>query len=89
MEFNDLVNMSSEFFYFNYHSAVITAFILIQKYKADISDLELLGELGNGTCGHVVKMRHKPSSQVIAVKVFGVDLYAVMSDYFKIGCFSY
>ncbi|CAG7836292.1 unnamed protein product [Allacma fusca] len=37
-------------------------------YKTDISDLEHLGELGNGTCGHVVKMLHKPSNQVIAVK---------------------
>jgi hypothetical protein len=33
-----------------------------------IEDLELLGDLGNGTCGHVVEMRHRDSSQVIAVK---------------------
>ncbi|XP_037889855.1 dual specificity mitogen-activated protein kinase kinase hemipterous-like isoform X2 [Glossina fuscipes] len=38
------------------------------KYKSDIKDLEHLGDLGNGTSGNVVKMRHKPSSMVIAVK---------------------
>jgi len=30
--------------------------------------LEHLGDLGYGTCGHVVKMLHKPSQTVIAVK---------------------
>lgn len=39
-----------------------------QRYQTDMKDLEHLGELGNGTCGHVVKMRHKPSGVVIAVK---------------------
>lgn len=39
-----------------------------QKYQTEMIDLEHLGELGNGTCGHVVKMRHKPSGVVIAVK---------------------
>ncbi|XP_058802701.1 dual specificity mitogen-activated protein kinase kinase 7-like isoform X2 [Phymastichus coffea] len=39
-----------------------------QKYNTEMNDLEQLGELGNGTCGHVVKMRHKPSGVVIAVK---------------------
>jgi len=34
--------------------------------------LEHQGELGNGTCGHVVKMLHKPSQTVIAVKVSNV-----------------
>lgn len=34
-----------------------------------MKDLEHLGELGTGTCGHVVKMRHIPSNKVIAVKV--------------------
>ena len=29
------------------------------KYPTPINDLEALGDLGNGTCGHVVKMRHK------------------------------
>ncbi|KAJ8927807.1 hypothetical protein NQ314_019689, partial [Rhamnusium bicolor] len=37
-------------------------------YKTDIKDMEDLEELGNGTCGHVVKMRHKPSGNIIAVK---------------------
>lgn len=32
------------------------------------NDLEHLGDLGYGTCGHVVKMLHKPSQTVIAVK---------------------
>ncbi|XP_015608574.1 dual specificity mitogen-activated protein kinase kinase 7 [Cephus cinctus] len=39
-----------------------------QKYQTEMKDLEHLGELGNGTCGHVVKMKHKPSGVVIAVK---------------------
>ncbi|GAB6021983.1 Dual specificity mitogen-activated protein kinase kinase 7, variant 2 [Chamberlinius hualienensis] len=38
------------------------------RYQTEISDLIQLGELGNGTCGHVVKMLHKPSNKVIAVK---------------------
>jgi mitogen-activated protein kinase kinase 7 len=45
------------------------AMFFFQKYKTEIKDLEHQGELGNGTCGHVVKMRHKPSETVIAVKV--------------------
>lgn len=40
-----------------------------KKFPPDIRDLEQLGELGNGTCGHVVKMLHTPSQAVIAVKV--------------------
>ncbi|KAJ8679787.1 hypothetical protein QAD02_015574 [Eretmocerus hayati] len=39
-----------------------------QRYHTTMSQLEHLGELGNGTCGHVVKMRHKPSGVIIAVK---------------------
>ncbi|XP_066586702.1 dual specificity mitogen-activated protein kinase kinase 7-like isoform X2 [Prorops nasuta] len=39
-----------------------------QRYQTEMNNLEHLGELGNGTCGHVVKMRHKPSGVVIAVK---------------------
>jgi len=39
-----------------------------QRYQTEMKDLEHLGELGNGTCGHVVKMKHKPSGVVIAVK---------------------
>ncbi|XP_055853697.1 dual specificity mitogen-activated protein kinase kinase hemipterous isoform X2 [Episyrphus balteatus] len=39
-----------------------------QAYKTDIQDLKHLGDLGNGTSGHVVKMQHIPSGTVIAVK---------------------
>ncbi|XP_028029549.1 dual specificity mitogen-activated protein kinase kinase 7-like isoform X3 [Bombyx mandarina] len=39
-----------------------------KEYKSSIDELQHLGELGSGTCGHVVKMLHKPSSAVIAVK---------------------
>ncbi|XP_059481688.1 dual specificity mitogen-activated protein kinase kinase 7-like isoform X2 [Neocloeon triangulifer] len=39
-----------------------------QKYQTEESDLEHLGDLGYGTCGHVVKMLHRPSKTVIAVK---------------------
>lgn len=38
------------------------------KYKTELKDLEHLGELGSGTCGHVVRMLHKPSNTEIAVK---------------------
>lgn len=38
-------------------------------YKTEIKDLEHLGELGNGTSGHVVKMKHKQTGRIIAVKV--------------------
>lgn len=37
-------------------------------YKTNIQDMELLEQLGHGTCGQVFKMRHKPSGKVIAVK---------------------
>ncbi|XP_070499097.1 dual specificity mitogen-activated protein kinase kinase hemipterous-like isoform X2 [Chironomus tepperi] len=37
-------------------------------YETNIQDLEYISELGNGTSGHVVKMRHKPSGAIIAVK---------------------
>ncbi|VEN60001.1 unnamed protein product [Callosobruchus maculatus] len=37
-------------------------------YKTDIKDMVDIEELGNGTCGHVVKMKHKPSGNIIAVK---------------------
>ncbi|XP_059056541.1 dual specificity mitogen-activated protein kinase kinase hemipterous-like [Achroia grisella] len=39
-----------------------------QEYRSNVNDLHLLGDLGSGTCGHVVKMLHKPSGAVIAVK---------------------
>lgn len=45
-----------------------------ETYITDIKDMEHIEELGNGTCGHVVKMRHLLSGEVIAVKV---------SKYFK------
>ncbi|XP_050663839.1 dual specificity mitogen-activated protein kinase kinase 7-like isoform X2 [Leptidea sinapis] len=38
------------------------------EYRSHIDELQQLGELGSGTCGHVVKMLHKPSGAVIAVK---------------------
>lgn len=42
------------------------------EYKTELKDLEDLGELGNGTSGHVFKMRHKPTNKVIAVKVSSI-----------------
>lgn len=39
------------------------------QYKTDINDLIDVGELGSGTSGHVVRMKHKPTDTVIAVKV--------------------
>ncbi|CAH4035149.1 dual specificity mitogen-activated protein kinase kinase 7-like isoform X2 [Pieris brassicae] len=38
------------------------------EYRSNIDELQQLGELGSGTCGHVVKMFHKTSGAVIAVK---------------------
>lgn len=40
-----------------------------KQYDPNVNDLEYLSELGNGTSGHVVKMKHKPSGAIIAVKV--------------------
>ncbi|XP_054728627.1 dual specificity mitogen-activated protein kinase kinase hemipterous-like [Anastrepha obliqua] len=39
-----------------------------QKYPSKMSDLEHLSDLGNGTSGNVVKMRHKPTGTILAVK---------------------
>lgn len=39
-----------------------------QIYKTTLADMQEMGELGSGTSGHVVKMCHKPSNTVIAVK---------------------
>ena len=39
-----------------------------KKYPTLIEDLIPLGDLGNGTCGHVVKMKHKDSGKIIACK---------------------
>jgi hypothetical protein len=38
-------------------------------YRFQISDLEDLGQIGGGAFGTVMKMRHKQSGKVIAVKV--------------------
>lgn len=40
-----------------------------REYRTDVTDMEDIGELGSGTCGQVVKMRHRPSGAIIAVKV--------------------
>ena len=37
-------------------------------YKTLIDELVALGDLGNGTCGHVVKMKHRESGKIIACK---------------------
>ena len=34
-----------------------------------MDDLSPICELGSGTCGHVIKMRHNPTGYVMAVKV--------------------
>jgi len=39
-----------------------------KSYQTPIEDLQPLGDLGNGTCGHVVKMRHPESGKIIACK---------------------
>ena len=44
-------------------------FLYLQRTPVDINDLESLGELGHGTCGHVVKMRHRSTGHLMAVKV--------------------
>ena len=45
-----------------------------RRIPAHIDDLELLGDLGNGTCGHVVKMRHKPSGQVCRSLIYFLNI---------------
>ena len=49
----------------------LTGIITVEgkRYYSSIHDLEHQGELGFGSCGHVVKMRHPPSNAIIAVKV--------------------
>lgn len=39
-----------------------------EEIKVDREELEDLGEIGFGTCGHVYKMRHKPTGALMAVK---------------------
>ena len=52
--------------------------LCFQRYKATPEDLQHVGELGTGSCGHVVKMVHKPSGKVLAVKV-SVDVMVELS----------
>lgn len=49
-------------------------------YSTDIKEMEYIEELGSGTCGQVVKMRHKPSDEIIAVKV-GIFRFQVFLCY--------
>ena len=46
-----------------------------QKYPTDSNEMIPLGELGHGTCGHVVKMRHARTGHHLAVKVSTSQLY--------------
>jgi len=41
----------------------------MQRIATELSDLQQTGELGHGTCGHVVKMRYTKTGHVMAVKV--------------------
>ena len=34
-----------------------------------MAELERIGDLGHGSCGHVVKMRHRQTGTMMAVKV--------------------
>lgn len=43
--------------------------VCLQEYTALDTDLKHIGDLGSGSCGHVVKMKHAPSQKVVAVKV--------------------
>lgn len=45
-----------------------------EAHRSEIKDLDDLGELGNGTSGHVVKMKHNPTDTIIAVKVCTTNL---------------
>lgn len=38
------------------------------RYQTDVTELQDLGTLGNGTSGHVVRMHHPASGRTIAVK---------------------
>lgn len=56
-------------------------------YETNVQDLEYLSELGNGTSGHVVKMRHKPSGAIIAVKVIKfsiISLFCIITFHFHL-----
>ena len=40
-------------------------------HEYPLTDFEALNELGHGTCGQVIRMRHKHSRTMMAVKVIG------------------
>ncbi|XP_013786819.2 dual specificity mitogen-activated protein kinase kinase 7-like isoform X2 [Limulus polyphemus] len=48
------------------HAGILT--IDGETYQSSIDDMIHMGELGTGTCGHVVKMEHRPSRKIMAVK---------------------
>jgi len=50
-----------------------------RKFFSSIHDLENLGELGFGSCGQVVKMRHPSSNAIIAVKVCFITLHSLFA----------
>eukprot|EP00057_Strongylocentrotus_purpuratus_P026467 XP_011680941.1 PREDICTED: dual specificity mitogen-activated protein kinase kinase 7 isoform X2 [Strongylocentrotus purpuratus] len=39
-----------------------------KRYHINVESLESIGELGFGSCGHVIRMRHKESGTILAVK---------------------
>ncbi|XP_071493793.1 dual specificity mitogen-activated protein kinase kinase 7-like [Diadema setosum] len=39
-----------------------------KRYHITVESLESIGELGFGSCGHVIRMRHKESGTILAVK---------------------
>ena len=43
--------------------------LCLQRYPIKVDSLESIGELGFGSCGHVMRMRHKESGTILAVKV--------------------
>jgi hypothetical protein len=59
------------------------------EYQTNVNDLEYLSELGNGTSGHVVKMRHKPSGAIIAVKASEIPFFAQLDPYQNLSISSY
>lgn len=43
-----------------------------------MGELERIGDLGHGSCGHVVKMRHGKTGTMMAVKVALTHLLPVL-----------
>ena len=41
----------------------------LQRYKCNMSDLQFVADVGFGSCGQVVEMRHKATNTTVAVKV--------------------